>query len=259
MSEMPILVTCPSPHIALVTINRPAASNAINGATARALEAAVERIEQDDDIWAAILTGSGDRAFCGGADLKAIAAGERLELHTDRGGFAGFVEAPRDKLWIAAVEGAAFAGGLEIALACDIIVASDTARFGLPEVARGLVAAAGGLYRLPRRISRGAALEMIATGRPVDAARAEAISLIDHRVPAGEAVAKAIELATAVCANAPIAVRESLKVARRALDEDAASLRELSMAAAMRNSQTEDFAEGPRAFIEKRQPAWQGR
>ena len=162
-------------HVALVTINRPAARNAVNGAVAQGMEAAVRETEADPAIRAVVLTGAGDAAFCAGADLKEVSAGGGAALWTEGGGFAGFVFAPRTKLWIAAVNGAALAGGTEIALACDLVVAAESASFGLPEVKRGLIAAAGGLYRLPRALPRAIALELIATGGRIDARRAASV------------------------------------------------------------------------------------
>ena len=246
-------------HVALVTINRPAARNAVNAAVAQALDAIVRQTEADPEIWAVVLTGAGDAAFCAGADLKEVSAGAGADLWTEAGGFAGFVFAPRTKLWIAAVNGAALAGGTEIALACDLVVAAESASFGLPEVKRGLIAAAGGLYRLPRALPRAIALELIATGGRIDARRAHHFGMVNRLAPAAAARSEAMALAEMVCENAPIAVRESLQVARRAAELEDAELRRLSEEARTRVTQTEDYREGPRAFIEKRPPVWRGR
>ncbi len=254
-----VLFELAEPHIALVTINRPEARNAVNGAVAAGLEAAVERVEGDPEIWAAVLTGAGPHAFCAGADLKEVSSGRGASLATERGGFAGFVLARRSKLWIAAALGHALAGGLELLLACDLAVVAETATFGLPEVKRSLVAGAGGVFRLPRALPRAIALQMIATGEPISAARAAQFGLVNEVVSAGEVRSAALALARQVCANAPIAVRESLAIARQAADLDEAALWALSRAAGERIRQTNDFQEGPRAFVEKRAPHWVGR
>jgi len=247
------------PHIALVTINRPEARNAVNGAVAAGLEAAVERVEAAPDLWAAILTGAGPVAFCAGADLKEVSAGRGAALATAKGGFGGFVRATRKKLWIAAAQGHALAGGLELLLSCDLAVVAETANFGLPEVKRSLVAGAGGVFRLPRAVPKAVALEMIATGDPIPAARALQFGLVNAVVPASDVITAALALARRVTVNAPIAVRESLGVARIAYDQTESELWEICGAAGRRVRDTEDFQEGPRAFVEKRAPRWVGR
>ena len=247
------------PHVAVVTIDRPSARNAVNGAVTAGLERAILDTESSNEIWVTVLTGAGTQAFCAGADLKEVTMGKMNSLMTVEGGFAGFVHAQRVKPWIAAVNGAAVAGGFEIALACDMIVASEDARFGLPEVKRGLVAAAGGLYRLPRVLPRQVAMEFIATGETVEVRRAYELGFVNRIAGAGMAVETALLLASSICGNAPIAVRESLNVARQALDLTDRELRALSERAQDRIMLTEDFQEGPRAFIEKRAPRWAGR
>jgi enoyl-CoA hydratase/carnithine racemase len=254
-----VLFEVVEPHIALVTINRPEARNAVNGAVASGLEEAVERVEADPDLWAAILTGAGPHAFCAGADLKEVSGGRGAALATAKGGFGGFVRAARSKVWIAAAQGHALAGGLELLLSCDLAVVAETANLGLPEVKRSLVAGAGGVFRLPRALPKAIALEIIATGDPLPAARALHFGLVNAVVPASEVIATALALARRVTVNAPVAVRESLGVARQAYDKAETELWEICGAAGRRVRETEDFQEGPRAFVEKRAPRWVGR
>ncbi len=254
-----VTLQVPVPHVALITIDRPDARNAVNSDVTHGLTSAIEKTEAADEIWVVVLTGAADQAFCAGADLKQVAAGGLRQLITPDGGFAGFVYAQRTRPWIAAVNGAAVAGGCEIALACDMIVAVESARFGLPEVKRGLIAAAGGLFRLPRALPRQIAMELIATCGTIDARQALACGILNRVCPAGEAVNEALRLAATICENAPLAVRESLAIARRAFDLNAQELRTLSDAGQERIMQTADFKEGPLAFIEKRLPNWQGR
>jgi enoyl-CoA hydratase/carnithine racemase len=246
-------------RVGVIRLNRPEARNAVNGDVAQGIERAVFDTEKDPNIWVVILTGAGDKAFCAGADLKAVSSGTAGGLATKGGGFAGFVHQPRTKPWIAAVNGFALAGGTEIALACDLIVAIEEAAFGLPEVKRGLVAGAGGLYRLPRALPKAVALELIMTGAHFDAKRAYSLGLINRLVPRDQLMPEALKLAAAICENAPLAVRASLSVAKQAYDLDDAGLRDLSGEVSRKNAQTEDYKEGPRAFIEKRAPKWAGR
>ena len=244
-------------HIALVTLDRPHVRNAVNADLARCLAAIVSRIEDDPAVRVAVLTGAGP-VFCAGADLEAVANGEADSLWTGEGGFAGFVFAARTKPWICAANGPAIAGGLEIALGCDFIVAAEDATFSVPEVKRGLIAAAGGVYRLPRMLPRAVALEMLATGDSLDARRAWSFGMVNRVTPPGQAVEEALALARSIAANAPLAVRESLKIARQADDLDETALR-ARMAEARRYLQgTDDYREGPRAFLEKRKPRWTG-
>jgi enoyl-CoA hydratase len=255
----PVTLERVAAHVALVTIRRPGARNAVNGAVAQALDRIVKQTEADPDVWAVVLTGEGGVSFCAGADLKEVSAGRLPTLMTRDGGFAGFVHARRDKFWIAAVEGVAVAGGCEIALACDAIVAAEDGLFALPEVKRGLIASAGGLYRLPRLLPRNVAFELIVTGDTLQARRAYELGMVNRLAPKGGVIDAAVALAEAACRNAPIAVRESLKVARQAPDLDDRALRAASEAGQDAVMVTEDFREGPLAFIEKREPRWQGR
>jgi enoyl-CoA hydratase len=246
-------------HVAVLTINRPEARNAVNGEVAAGIEEAIDRIEADDDTWVGVLTGAGT-VFCAGADLKAISSGDAAGLNTQRGGFGGIVRRERAKPIIAAVDGRAFAGGCEIALACDLIVASTAAEFGLPEVKRSLVAAGGGLFRLPQALPPKIAMELVLTGDPIKAERALALGMVNELVEAGQAVDAAVALAERICVNAPLAVRESRGVVLKALGvEEEKALWDASNAAFAKVAQSEDFGEGPRAFIEKRAPQWKGR
>jgi enoyl-CoA hydratase len=245
-------------HYAVITINRPEARNAVNAAVANGIEAGIDRIEEDDDIWVGILTGV-PPVFCAGADLKEINAGNAGGLQTKRGGFGGIVQREREKPLIAAVDGSALAGGTEIVLSCDLVVASKSATFGVPEVKRSLVAGAGGLFRLGRKIPLNVAMECAITGDPISAQRAYDFGLVNVLCEDGEALTRAMELADRVCANAPLAVKASRKVvieATHAPDEVGWRLSMEGMAAAMRS---QDFTEGLTAFIEKRPPNWTGK
>ncbi|MCJ2187615.1 enoyl-CoA hydratase-related protein [Novosphingobium beihaiensis] len=246
-------------HVALVTINRPEARNAVNGAVAEAIEGIVKSVEADGDIRAVVLTGSGGKVFSAGADLKEVSAGNLNKLIRPETGFAGFVFHERTKPWIAAVEGLALAGGCELALACDMIVASEGGAFGLPEVLRGLIASAGGLFRLPRALPRAIAIEMILTADRLPSERAAELGMVNHLAPAGEVVAAALAIAEKIASNAPVAVAESLKLAKLSADLEDGELQRLSQEAQDRIMLTEDFQEGPLAFIEKRAPVWKGR
>lgn len=245
-------------RVAIITLNRPEARNAINGMMASGIEAAIDKVENDPEIWLAILTANG-KAFCAGADLKEINAGNGAALSTERGGFAGIATRERTKPLIAAITGSALAGGTEIALSCDMIVVSDTTNFGLPEVKRSLVAGAGGLFRLPRVIGMPVALETILTGDPLSSQRAYELGMVNKVVPEADVMDEALKLAERINANAPIAVQASRSVSVNALKEDDAALWKASGKAFGDVVKTEDFKEGPLAFIEKRAPVWKGK
>lgn len=245
-------------HVAVITIRRPEARNAVNGEVATGIEAAIDRLEDDPDRWVGILTGDGP-VFSAGADLKEIAAGRIASVATPRGDFAGFSRRERAKPVIAAVNGPALAGGCEIVLAADMVVAARSATFGIPEVKRALVAGSGGLFRLARTIPVKVAMEVALTGDPISADRAYELGLVNQVVDDGEAVAAALVLAERICANAPLAVRESRNIVLAAHDADAETLWRATTDALVRMTETEDFQEGPRAFIEKRPPVWKVR
>jgi enoyl-CoA hydratase len=245
-------------RVALITINRPEARNAINRAVAAGLEEAIERLEAEPHLWVGVITGAGT-VFSAGADLKEIAAGNAALLSTERGGFAGITRLPRTKPLIAAVDGPALAGGCELVTTCDLVIASTAASFGIPEVKRSLVAGAGGLFRLPRVLPRNVAMEMAITGDPITAERAFQIGLVNELCEPGAAVDTALALAERIAVNAPVAVqlsREIVLSGMLASDEDAWRMTDEATREVMA---TEDFAEGPRAFIEKREPVWSGR
>jgi enoyl-CoA hydratase/carnithine racemase len=246
-------------HVIVLTLDRPAARNAVDSAMAQALEAQVDATEADPSVRVVVLASADRAVFSAGADLKEVAAGRRASLRTERGGFAGLAYARRSKPWIAAVEGKALAGGFELALACDFIVASREASFGLPEVKRSLIAAAGGLHRLRRRVPYALAAQMLLTGEPIDAQCAHAAGLLNALVAPGEGLAAALDLAGRIAVNAPLAVRDSLQILRATDDLSEPELRQLGADCLARLALTEDYQEGPRAFIEKRAPRWTGR
>jgi enoyl-CoA hydratase len=238
--------------VLVATIERPEARNAVNLAVAEGIAAALDRLDGDDELRAGVLTGAGG-TFCAGMDLKAFVAGERPFVAGR--GFAGIVQGPPRKPIIAAVEGWALAGGFEIALACDLIVAARDARFGIPEVKRGLVAAGGALIRLPRRIPYHVAMELALTGDPIGAERAYELGIASRLTEPGEALATARELAATIAANGPLAIDAT----KRILVADEAADWERAGAISGPVFESEDAREGARAFAEKRAPVWRGR
>ncbi len=241
--------------VLVMTIDRPWARNAIDTRTAEQLAEAMVLLDEDPVLVAGVLTGAGG-TFCAGMDLKAFLRGERPSIGAR--GFAGFVEQPPDKPLIAAVEGYALAGGFEMVLACDLVVAARDAQFGLPEVQRGLVAAAGGLVRLPRRVPYHLAMQWALTGERVPAPRAAELGLVNRLADSGNALAEALDLATVISLNGPLAVRATKKVIVSAPDWTGAEAfdRQREITEPVRASA--DAQEGARAFAEKRAPRWQG-
>jgi crotonobetainyl-CoA hydratase len=250
-------------HVMIVTLNRPRALNAVNAAMTRTVADALERADNDREIRALIITGSGQRAFCAGADLKAVARGEQLTPPGyERFGFAGYVAHFIRKPTIAAVNGFALGGGTEIALASDLVIAAESAAFGLPEVTRGIFAAAGGAFRLPQQLPWKIGLELLFTGDPIDAATAQRHGLVNRVVPDEQVLPTAIALAQRIAQNAPLSVQASKQLAYGALDdrlpgEDDRWAQNNAVTEWLMSS--EDAKEGPLAFAEKRQPVWQGR
>jgi enoyl-CoA hydratase len=250
-----VLVEC-ADRIAVITINRPQARNAINRAVAAGMAEALDELDRRDDLTVGIITGAGG-TFSAGMDLKAFLTGESSII--EGRGFAGITEAPPAKPLIAAVEGWALAGGCEIALACDLIVAARDARFGIPEVKRGLVAAAGGLVRLPRRIPAGIAMELALTGDPLPAADAHRLGLVNTLTEPGGALDGARALAARIAANGPLAVAASKQIIARQHDWDLTDAWRMQEHITRPVFTSEDAREGARAFAEKRAPTWTGR
>ena len=250
-------------NVLLITINRPDARNAVNGAVSTAVGDLLQQAQDDADVWAVVITGAGDKSFCAGADLKAISRRENL-FHPQHPewGFAGYVRHFIDKPTIAAVNGTALGGGTELALASDLVVAEESAKFGLPEVKRGLVAAAGGVFRIVDQLPRKVAMHLLFTGEPITAAEALEWGLINEVVPDGTVVDAALALAQRITVNAPLAVQASKRVAV-GVDEGVITADEVGWTRTMREigalMKSEDAKEGPLAFAEKRQPVWKAR
>src|SRR5487761_1962606 len=242
-------------HVELLTINRPEARNAVNRAVALGLDAALDAAALDDDVWVVVLTGAGDKAFSAGMDLKAFATGE---LPFTAHGFGGITRRDFPKPLIAAANGAALAGGFEIMISCDMVVAAEHARFGIPEASRGLIAGAGGLIRLPRRVPLAVAYEMALTAEPIDAARAFDLGLVNRVVPGDQVVDAAVALAERIARNAPLAVRASKRVMRESLEMSEPDAWALNDGAFSEIGTSADALEGAVAFAEKRDPIWRG-
>jgi enoyl-CoA hydratase len=253
-----------SDQIGVITLNRPEARNAVNPEMALALEAAVDQLEDDPDIRVGVLCANtaeqGNPVFCAGADLKVVReTGSAASLDTERGGFGGFVYRERTKPVVAAVDGLATAGGLELVLAADVVVATTRSAFGLAEVRHNLIAAAGGLFRLPRAIGRGAAMDAILTGEPIDAQRAFDLGLVSRLVAPDAALEEALRVARQIASAAPLAVRASRRVVLMTASEPDNTLRRVSRELLDELLESDDAAEGLAAFAEKRPPHWRGR
>ncbi len=238
-------------RVLVITMNRPEAKNAINGDLATGLWAAIEELDDDSGLTAAVLTGAGG-AFCSGMDLKAFARGE------DIGPITTFFRNGAAKPLVGAIEGFALAGGLEIALSCDLLVAAEGARLGIPEVKVGLFAAGAGLMRLPSRVGYGKAMEMAVTGDPISAEDALAFGLVSRLAPAGQAVDVAVGLAERIAKNAPLAVAASKKIIRATQGATEEELWEIQGSMYAEVFLSNDAKEGPAAFAEKRDPNWSG-
>jgi enoyl-CoA hydratase len=256
MSEEQAVLVDVEDGVMTITLNRGKAKNAVNKAMAEGVAAAMDELDSNDDIRVGIITGA-DNTFCAGMDLKAIVTGE-LPMLPGRG-FCGFVEAPPQKPLIAAVEGFALAGGLEVMISCDLIVAADNAKFGIPEVKRGLAAAAGGLVRLPKQVPPRLAMEMALTGDFIDSAKASEIGLINRVVPAGTALEGAKALAATISANGPLAVKLSKQVIVESGDWTAENMWANQQDIVNPVFTSEDAIEGATAFAEKRAPNWKGK
>jgi enoyl-CoA hydratase len=256
MNDSATVLTERCDRVLVITINRPEQRNAVNAAVAEGIAAAMDELDGADDLSIGVLTGAG-KGFCAGMDLKAFVAGER-PYSGDRG-FAGITRRAAAKPLIAAVEGFAVAGGLEVALSCDLIVASQGAKLGIPEVKRSLVAAGGGLLRLPRVLPRNIAMELALTGEPILAERGFELGLVNRLAEPGGALDAALELAAQIAQNGPLALAASKRILVESVDwpESEFFERQGEIAGSVMNS--EDAREGATAFAEKRAPVWKGR
>jgi enoyl-CoA hydratase len=255
-SESQAVLTERRDKVLVITINRPDQRNAVNAAVAAGIGHALDELDADDGLAIGVLTGAG-KGFCAGMDLKAFVTGERPWFE-DRG-FAGITQRASAKPLIAAVEGFAVAGGLEVALACDLIVAARGTRLGIPEVKRSLVAAGGGLLRLPRVLPRGVAMELALTGDPLLAERAYELGMINRLAEPGEALDTALTLAAEIAVNAPLALVGSKRILNESLDWPDSEFFERQQEISGPIFDSEDAKEGATAFAEKRAPEWKGR
>lgn len=255
MSEAPEVLTEVQDGVLIVTMNRPEAKNAMNKAQAEGIAAAMDRLEAENDLRCAVLTGAGG-TFCSGMDLKGFLRGERPSI--EGRGFGGLTEWTPSKPVIAAIDGYALAGGMELAMSCDLIVCNSGAKFGIPEAKRGLAAAAGGLIKLPRQIPPRIAMELALTGDFIDAKRAYELGFV-NRIVDGPALEGALELAKAVAANGPLALIASKAVIRQSHTWSDAEMWQKQAGIVMPVFASEDAREGAAAFAEKRKPNWQGK
>lgn len=255
MSEAAVL-TERRERVLVITLNRPDQRNAVNAALAQGIAAALDELDADAELSVGVITGAG-KGFCAGMDLKAFVAGE--SPHVDDRGFAGITRRAAVKPLIAAIEGFAVAGGLEVALACDLIVAARGAKLGIPEVKRSLVAAGGGLLRLPRVLPRGIAMELALTGEPMLAERGYELGLVNRLAEPGAALETALELAEQIAANGPLALAASKRILNESVDWPEAEFFERQQEIAGPVMRSEDAREGATAFAEKRPPVWRGR
>ncbi|HEY5428573.1 MAG TPA: crotonase/enoyl-CoA hydratase family protein [Solirubrobacteraceae bacterium] len=252
----PAVLTERRQRVLVITINRPEQRNAVNAAVAHGIAAALDELDGDAELSIGVITGAG-KGFCSGMDLKAFVTGER-PWAGDRG-FAGITQRASAKPLIAAIEGFAVAGGLEVALACDLIVAAHGARLGIPEVKRSLVAAGGGLLRLPRMLPRNIAMELALTGDPIEAGRAHELGLVNRLAEPGQALSAALELAEAIARNGPLALAASKRVLTESVDWPDSEFFARQQAITEPVMASQDAREGATAFAEKRAPVWTGR
>jgi enoyl-CoA hydratase len=256
MNDQPAVLTERRERVLIITINRPDQRNAVNAAVAQGIAAALDEPDATIELSVGVLTGAG-KGFCAGMDLKAFVTGE--VPYADDRGFAGITRRSSTKPLIAAIEGFAVAGGLEVALACDLIVASRGARLGIPEVKRSLVAAGGGLLRLPRVLPRNVANELALSGDPIDAERGYELGMVNRLAEPGEALSVALELADVIAANGPLALAATKRVLTESVDWPDAEFFDRQTEITVPVMGSEDAREGATAFAEKRPPVWKGR